>query len=74
MWKNCPAPKDGTLFLADINMPWPLPCVYSPACEKFIVATPQCGLYEGEWNDWYFENEDYREKEIRRWMPMPELP
>lgn len=72
-WKKYNPPKDSKVFLADVNLPWVVPCMWNEADNKFCAAVPQCDLYEGHWNDWTFENEYYREEEIIRWMPLPEL-
>lgn len=73
-WRTDTPPKDGPVFLADVGFPWPVPCIWCGAENQYVVPVPDCGLYEGEWNDWSWVNEYYRPDEIRRWLPMPELP
>ena len=65
------APKDGTTFLA--NMGWPLlvVCVWNAAVDKWVYANLQVNLYEGKWNDTYFESEWDNESELKGWIPMP---
>lgn len=64
-------PKTGT-FLADVGLPWLVVAVWNGACGKYHYADLQCGLYQGKWNDTYFETESFCE--IFRWAPMPDMP
>ena len=65
------APKDGTTFLANMGWPWLVVCMWNAAVDKWVYANPQINLYEGEWNDTYFESEWDDESELKGWIPMP---
>jgi len=66
-----PAPKDGSVLLLDVGMPWAVAGTWNPVNEEWVYASLQVGEYLGKYNDTYFENET--DKEIYAWMPMPEL-
>jgi hypothetical protein len=68
------APKDGTTFLANMGWPWLVVCMWNTAVDKWVYASPQINLYEGEWNDPYFESEWDDESELKGWIPMPRPP
>ena len=68
------APKDGSIFLADMGLPWLVVCMWNAAVDKWVYANPQINLYEGEWNDSYFESEWDDESELKGWIPMPPAP
>jgi len=64
------APKDKPILL-DIGMGWPVVGIYNQPSEKWVCAELQMGLYEGEYNDTYFENDHFSTPE--RWQPLPEI-
>ena len=66
------APQDGSVFLADMGWPWLVVCMWNASVDKWVYVTPQTDLYEGEWNDRYFENEWDSKSELKGWLPMPE--
>lgn len=65
------APKDGSVFLADIGWPSYVACMWSVGSLKWVYAMPQIGLIDGEWTDSYFENEWGYESELKGWLPIP---
>ncbi len=46
-------------------------CVWNDPEKTWCSATPQTGLYLGEYNDHYFEC-DFTD-ELEQWLPMPEV-
>jgi hypothetical protein len=68
------APKDGTAFLANMGWPYLVVCMWSGSDQRWVCANPQIGLYDGEWDDAYFENEWEKESALRGWLPMPAPP
>lgn len=68
------APKDGTQFLADIGLPWPVLCGWNGAAGGWAWAEHQIDIYKGQWNEVYFQTEWATEDELKAWMPLPELP
>ena len=61
-------PRDGRQFIGVYDLyPQPLVSVWCEASYKICVCVPQCGLYKGQWNDWYFEGEYIDELELIRW-------
>jgi hypothetical protein len=65
------APKDGTAFLANMGWPYLVVCMWSGSDQRWVYANPQIGVYDGEWDDAYFENEWEKESALRGWIPMP---
>ena len=68
------APRDMTVFLGDFGYPWPMAVVWNPVSEQFCAAELQIDMYEGKYEDSYFQNEYLPAHELRRWMPLPDLP
>ena len=68
------APKDGTTFLADIGLPWPVVCAWNGSAGGWAWAEHQIDIYKGQWNEVYFQTEWETEDELKAWMPLPELP
>lgn len=65
------APRDMTVFLGNFGYPWLLMTAWNGADEKWVTATLQLGLVDGEYNDSYFENEREHPDELRGWLPIP---
>lgn len=63
------APKKSVILL-DVGYPWLVAGIWNAPSESWVYADLQIDLYEGEWNDTYFENE--HEKKPNGWMPLPE--
>ena len=62
------APKDGTPILAVFeSYPYRVMAVWCGASGKWCAAVPQVGMYEGELNDWYFENEYFAHDDLKVW-------
>jgi len=61
-------PKNGTMIKATFKgWPWPLVACWCGADNTWVGAIQQCGMYEGVWNDWYFENERFEEDDLIKW-------
>ena len=65
-----PPPKD-RLFLADVGFPSLMMTHWYEPSECFVCASLRVDLYQGEWNDYYFENEHFYESEIKGWIEVP---
>jgi hypothetical protein len=65
------APKDGSMFLADMGLPCLVACMWSESVNSWVYANPQVGLLGGKWNDCYSENEWDKKSELKAWIPMP---
>ena len=63
------APHDGNPILVDAGYPWPLVCVWNHVENAWICAELNVGMFNGEWNDTYFEYE--KRKTIKAWIPLP---
>ena len=66
------APKDDT-FLADVGLPYLVVCMWCGAETQWVYADIQCDMYNGKWNDMYFQNEHINEDELEGWLPIPEV-
>jgi hypothetical protein len=55
-------PKDCN-FLANIGYPWYVVAHWNEAMGYFVYAELQIDLYQGEWNDTYFTNDNFGEDE-----------
>lgn len=65
------APK-GDVILAEFdNYPLPVATTWNQAQEQWVVANVQCDMYEGRWNDTYFENQYECAGDLKAWMPLP---
>lgn len=64
-------PKDRVFLVLTKQYPWTTICHWNGADEKFNYVNLQAGIYEGEQNDYYFENESCEEEDILAWMEMP---
>ena len=67
------APRDGTQFLGDFGWPWPCPAVWHEINGDWVISVLQAGDFHGK-PDYYFETDSERLHELRRWLPMPDLP
>lgn len=66
------APKDGTMIIADIGLPWSVPCVWNDAGREWAIALLQaCEIESGL--DTYFEIEYEKSGNLKRWQPMPDI-
>lgn len=62
------APKDGTQVLAAFEaFPFPVMAVWCGASGMWCAAVPQVDQYQGELNDWYFENEHFPAVQLTVW-------
>ena len=65
------SPPRDTVFIALMKgYPWPIQAVYSPAEDKWIVATVQASMVNDK-DDLYFENERYDLADLIYWWRMP---
>lgn len=64
------APKDKPILL-DVGFPWPLVGIWNEPSGKWVCADLQMGLYEGQYNDTYFENDYFSTP--TRWHAIPEV-
>lgn len=67
------APKDGTSILANVGYPWLLMCRWNPSGDCWVCTVPQTDLFDGEWQDNYFENQYFDDHELKGWLPVPEI-
>ena len=63
-------PKDGTMIIATFKNSAPLVAMWNGAELDWAVAEPAVGMYQGVWDDCYFETEHYAEEELVAWWPM----
>ena len=65
------APRD-TPFLGDFGYPWLQMAIWNGVDKKWAVATVQVGMYDGKWEDTYFESDREDEDGLIGWIPIPE--
>lgn len=58
-------PKDKTILI-NVDSGWTV-ARYNNVEKKFVYANFQTDLYQGKWEDHYFENEWIDESEIKEW-------
>ena len=63
-------PKDKTIIATFEGYPWETIAIWNPVDNKWVYVTSQCGMVNGEWNDWYFENETADEDELISWRSL----
>ena len=67
------APKDGTLFLANIGYHYYVMCCWNGSDNNWVYPQLQIGQYLGEWNDCYFETEHNNEGALIDWIELPNI-
>lgn len=65
-------PRD-RVFLADVGYPYLVLCHYNPINNDYVYTELQVDLYEGVWQDYYFQNEHCAEDEIKGWIELPKV-
>lgn len=69
------APKDMSAFLAQFDShASTVVAMWNGVSGNWIGAAPQISLFQGRWEDTYFENEAFGECDLARWMPLPASP
>ena len=71
-WRKDEPPKNGSTFLADFGLPWPVVAAWNGCDENWVYANLQVNMVNGIYNDTYFETE--REERIIQWMALPDIP
>ena len=64
------APKDRQILL-DVGLPWPVVGAYNTPNGDWHYASFQIGMYNGQWCDSYYEDEQHREPKC--WRELPKL-
>lgn len=64
-------PPKNRLFLADIGYPHYVIAHWSKVNNQYVFAEMQVDLYQGEWDDVYFQTEYFEEEEIKSWIELP---
>lgn len=64
-------PKDDKTYLVDIGYPWLVMAVYNRVDDKWSYATLEVDIYDGEFEDTHWVNEQAKGHEILRWMDYP---
>jgi len=65
-------PKDNS-FLADIGLPYYVVALWNKAMGYYVYADLQVDLYNGEWDDTYFQTDHFDENELKSWIELPEI-
>jgi hypothetical protein len=74
-WRDAKdAPHNCTVILGDFGYPWAIPCAWNVYDGKWVTPMLQASTMENGENDTWFECERFEDKELKRWMHMPELP
>ena len=60
--------KDGKPFIGKFKgYPYPVVAVWNPVNKQYVYSMLQVDLYQGEWEDAYFENVYVKESELLEW-------
>lgn len=65
------APRDGTMILASIGWPWLVPAIWNSHDKEWVCACHQMQPMDGDDDDWWFENEREKDKDLNGWLPIP---
>lgn len=65
-------PKDNS-FLANIGLPFYVVAHWNEAMGYYVYAELQIDLYNGEWNDTYFQTDSFEESDIKSWIEFPKI-
>lgn len=68
------APRDMSSFLANVGMPWPVLAVWNEVQGQFCTTELQVDMYQGVYNDTYFQCEYYNPDQVLGWMLLPSPP
>lgn len=64
-------PKDSGIYLLNVGYPWLVMGTWSEVADCWVYPNLQVDLYEGKWNDVYWETNQAQDDEIIDWAPMP---
>jgi len=72
IFKNKGAPKDRVILAFFRGYPYCTTCIWDSATNQWCMCEVRTDLYQCKWNNNYFENEHYDEKDIIKWCELPE--
>ena len=74
-WKDPEtAPKDGSVILADTDLPWAVTAAWSGHYGEWVVASLLVDMADGKWTDTYFESFWKKDADLKGWTELPKLP
>jgi len=63
-------PKDGNVYLVDLGFPYLAMAVWHPIHQEWAWANHQVDIYEGVYQDSYFDTEHAKDDEINGYAKM----
>lgn len=72
-WLKTEPPKDGSMFIADVDLPFPVVAAWNGFHGEYVYASLQVNMVDGIYNDFYFETEYDHRTQVKAWMPLPEI-
>lgn len=66
------APKDRVFLAFFKNWPFCTTCHWSKSSKKWVAANLQYDLWDGKFDDAYFENEYFNIENMIKWCELPE--
>lgn len=67
------APKDEVFIAVFACSPLPVMCTWNEPESQWVFSVVQVNLYQGKWNDTFFETEYETAGALIAWMPLPTI-
>jgi len=64
-------PKDDVIIAKFASSPIPVLAAWNEPEQQWVYASIQVNLYQGKWNDTFFENQYETADALKTWMPLP---
>lgn len=66
------APKEDVFIACFDDCPLPVCCTWNEPEQQWVYSLVQVNLYQGKWNDTFFQTEYETSDALIAWMPLPE--
>ena len=67
------APKGDVIIACFDNYPIPVAATWNEPEQQWITSNVQANLYQGKWNDTFFETDYECADALKAWMPLPKV-
>jgi len=67
------APKSDVILACFNDCPLPVTATWNEPEQHWVFSLVQVNLFNGKWNDTFFETEYESADALKAWMPLPEV-
>lgn len=67
------APKKDVILACFDDCPLPVTATWNEPEQQWVFSLAQVNLFEGQWNDTFFETQYECADQLKAWMPLPQL-